>query len=380
MEELTYLAPCHFGLESVLAGELKRMGAGEVRAENGRVLFSGDYHLLARANLCLRTAERVMILLGSFPARSFEELFQGVKALPLEDFIGRKDAFPVKGWALNSQLHSVPDCQSIIKKAAGERLKQHYRQDWFSETGPARQIRFSILKDVATVMLDTSGAGLHKRGYRAHSNEAPIRETLAAGIVDLARVRDFSRVRDPFCGSGTFLIEAALHALRIPPGLRRRFAAQDWGLFPESVWREERARGMEGIRRDAEFSAQGSDIDPACVALTLENARKAGVANRLSVRVRDIKQFQARENTITFANPPYGERLLEKQQAERIYRTMGKVFLPEPGAGYYIISPDHAFEAAFGRKADKRRKLYNGMMKCQLFQYFRGGAASRTKG
>ena len=233
------------------------------------------------------------------------------------------------------------------------------------------QLRFSILKDTVTVMLDTSGAGLHKRGYRAHSNEAPIKETLAAGIVDLARVRDFSQVRDPFCGSGTFLIEAALHALRIPPCLRRKFAAQEWGLFPESIWREERARGMEGIRRDAGFFAQGSDIDPACVSLTLENAKKAGVAKRLSVRIRDIKQFQARENTITFANPPYGERLLEKQQAERIYRTMGKVFLPADRAGYYIISPDETFESVFGRKADKRRKLYNGMMKCQLFQYFR---------
>jgi putative N6-adenine-specific DNA methylase len=371
METLTYLAPCHFGLESVLSGELKRMGAEQVKADNGKVEFSGDFSILARANIELRTAERVMIKLGTFRAESFEDLFQGVKSIPLEDFIGKRDAFPVKGWSLNSKLHSIPDCQSIIKKAAVERLKSHYRQEWFSETGPVHQIRFSILKDEVTIMLDTSGVGLHKRGYRVKSNDAPIKETLAAGIIDLARVKPDSRVCDPFCGSGTFLIEAAMKALQIPPGLRRKFAAQDWGLFDESVWRQERARGLDRIRKDAAFSAVGSDLDPSCVALTKENAKKAGVLAKLSVRVMDVKQFRAEENLITFANPPYGERMLERKQAEQIYQTLGKVFRRMEGSSYSIISPHENFEKLFGKTADKRRKVYNGMMKCQVYQYFK---------
>ncbi len=371
MTQLTYIAPCHFGLESVLAGELKRMDAQNVRADNGKVEFSGDYHLLARANICLRTAERVLIKLGSFHAETFEELFQGIKGLPLEDFIGKKDAFPVKGWSLNSKLHSIPDCQAIVKKAAVERLKACYGQEWFSETGPLHQLQFSILKDEVTCMLDTSGAGLHKRGYRQNSNDAPIKETLAAGIIDFARVKDYSKVQDPFCGSGTFLIEAATKALNIPPCLRRKFAAQSWGLFPESVWREERSRGLDLIKRDAEFFAYGCDLDKNAVELTKANAKKAGVLGRLSVITRDVRDFESHENRITFANPPYGERMLEKQQAEEIYKMMGRVFRRQEGNSYYIISPHENFERIFGRSADKRRKLYNGMLKCQLYMYFK---------
>lgn len=370
MSNYHFVAPCLFGLEGILAGELRRMGADNVQADNGKVEFSGDEYLLARANLGLRTAERVLIKLGSFPAYSFEDLFQGVKALPLEDFIGKKDAFPVKGWSLNSVLHSIPDCQAIIKKAAVERLKAHYHQEWFVETGPVHQLQFSILKDQVTLMLDTSGPGLHKRGYRQKSNEAPLKETLAAGIIDLARVKGYSRVCDPFCGSGTFLIEAATKALNIPPCIRRKFAAQDWGLFPEQVWQDERARGLSLIRKDAEFEGFGSDIDPAAVELTRQNAKKAGVISRLRVDVQDIRQFAAQEKLITFANPPYGERMLEKRDAEAIYRTMGKVFRPMEGSSYLIITPHEEFERIYGRRANKRRKLYNGMIKCQVYLYF----------
>lgn len=370
MPKLTYIAPCHFGLESVLAGELKRMGAEDVQSENGKVEFSGDYNMLARANICLRSAERVLIKLGSFTALSFEDLFQGVKAIPLEDFIGKKDAFPVKGWSLNSQLHSIPDCQSIVKKAAVERLKAHYKQDWFTETGSMHQLQFSILKDVVTILLDTSGAGLHKRGYRQNANEAPIKETLAAGIIDLARVKDYSKICDPFCGSGTFIIEAATKALNIPPCLRRKFVSQDWGLFDEQVWKDERTRGLDGIKKDTEFFAYGSDLDKNMVELTKENAKKAGVFQKVSITTADVKDFVAQEKLITFANPPYGERLLDKQEAERIYHTMGKVFTMLPQSSYYIISPHEDFERIFGRHANKRRKLYNGMLKCQVFQYF----------
>lgn len=371
MVKLTYVSPCLFGLESILAGELKRMGAEDVKADNGKVEFSGDFHMMVRANLGLRTAERVLIKLGSFQACNFEELFQGVKAIPLEDFIGKKDAFPVKGWSLNSTLHSIPDCQSIIKKAAVERLKAHYGQEWFSETGPVHQIQFSILKDEVSIMLDTSGVGLHKRGYRQNANEAPLKETLAAGIIDLARVKGNSIVCDPFCGSGTFLIEAATKALNIPPCIRRKFVSQDWGLFDETIWREERARGLELIRKDAPFFGYGSDIDPKAVELTRVNAKKAGVLARVSIQTQDIKQFAAKENMIVFSNPPYGERMLEKKQAEQIYQMMGKVFQKLPNSSYYIISPHEQFEKLFGRKADKRRKLYNGMIKCQVFQYFK---------
>lgn len=371
MTTLTYQAPCHFGLESILAGELQRLGAENVRAENGKVIFEGGFELMARANICLRTAERVLIQLAVFPATTFEELFQGVKQIPLEDFIGKKDAFPVKGWSLNSQLESVPSCQSIIKKAAVERLKEHYGVEWFVETGPLHQLQFSIHKNEVTILLDTSGAGLHKRGYRANANEAPIKETLAAGIVDLARVKHFSTVSDPFCGSGTLLIEAATKALNIPPCIRRKFTAQDWGLFPAGIWQDERARGLEGVHKDAEFYGYGSDLDPQAIELTKANAQKAGVLSRLSIQRADIKKFRSEEGKTVLCNPPYGERMLEKKQAEELYQMMGKRFLALPKASYYIISPHPEFEKLFGRRADKRRKLYNGMIQCQVFQYFK---------
>ncbi len=370
MNKLKYLCPCLFGLESVLSGEIKRLGGEDVQVSDGKVTFYGDFSLLARANLNLRTAERVLVVLGHFAVQSFEDLFQGVKALPLENFIGEKDRFPVKGWSLNSKLASVPDCQAIIKKAAVERLKEKYGISWFEESGSLFQIQFSILKNEATVMLDTTGAGLHKRGYRRDSNEAPIKETLAAGIIDLARVRPDSIFYDPFCGSGTFLIEAAAKALNIAPGINRRFAAEKWPLIPPEIWQEERTRCFDQVRRDASFIAYGSDIDPACVSLTEENARKAGVGSRIRLKRADIKEFSLQsEGGIVVCNPPYGERLLDVKQAEELYHVMGERFV-KGRANYYIISPHENFERIFGRPATKRRKLYNGMIRCQLFLYF----------
>ena len=372
MNDLTFAAPCHFGLESVLAGELRRLDAENVSAADGRVSFSGDFSMLARANLCLRTAERVLILLGEFEARSFAELFDRTRELPFEDFIGRQDAFPVKGHSNKSQLHSVPDCQSIIKKAAVERLREKYGVGWFEETGPVHQIQFQILKDRVSVFLDTSGPGLHKRGYRRNSTEAPITETLAAGILDVAGVRRDSILYDPFCGSGTFLIEGALKAMNIPAGITRRFAAQSWGCIPAAVWQQERARGLDLVRRDAKFAAYGSDLDLAAVELALDNAHKAGVAQRIRIRTRDIREFKTvTDSGIVVTNPPYGERLLDQQAARELYRVMGQVFRGREGFSYAVISPDEEFEKNFGRRADKRRKLYNGMMKCQLFMYSR---------
>lgn len=373
MERYYYLAPCHFGLESVLAGELRRMGAEDVQVSDGKVRFSGSLLLLARANLCLRTAERVFLLLGEFPANTFEELFEGTKALPWEDWIGSLDAFPVKGYAINSKLHSVPDCQSIVKKAVVERLKSHYHEHWFQETGAIHRVQFAVYKNQASLLLDTSGEGLHKRGYRKNANLAPIRETLAAGILDLARVKHYSTVYDPFCGSGTFLIESALRAANIPSGIHRKFAAEDWAQIPAEIWRQEREKGLDEIRKEIEFHGFGSDIDPQVISLCVANAKKAGVSSYLSFAQRGIEQFNpATQGGIVLCNPPYGERMLERTEAETIYQQMGKVMRPQQGFFYYIITPHERFERYFGRKADKKRKLYNGMMKCQLYQYFKG--------
>lgn len=362
--------PCHFGLERTLHFEISKIGATDITVQDGRVLFRGDFMTLAKANLCLSTAERVLIQLGEFSAYNFEELFQGVKKLPLENWIGKDDAFPVKGHALDSKLHSVPDCQSIIKKAAVERLKQHYHTSWFTESGAVHQIQFSIRKNIATIYLDTSGIGLHKRGYRRNANAAPIKETLAAGIVDLARVRSDSVVCDPFCGSGTFLIEATLKALHIAPGLNRHFAAEKWDCIPQNVWKEARMEAINSIRRDATFTAYGFDCDPSAIALAEENARKAGAKPRIHLQQRDIADFTPIADSITICNPPYGERLLDVRQAESLYRIMGEVFPANKENPCYVISPDKEFETFFGKDAMKRRKLYNGMIPCQLFMYY----------
>lgn len=372
MTKFNLIAPCIFGVEGILADELRRIGAEDVNAENGRVLFSGDASMIACANINSRFAERIMLNLGSFKAMTFTELFDGVKAIPLEDYISVKDAFPVKGWSLNSRLHSIPDCQSIIKKACVERLKSVYKTNWFEETGPVHQIQFSIMKDQVTVMLDTTGHGLHKRGYRAASNAAPIKETLAAAMCDLARIYPDTRIYDPFCGSGTILIEAALMAKKQAPGLRQHFAAERFSFVPESVWREQRSAAMDRILPNIEFEAHGYDIDPECVKLTLENAKKAGVERYVTAEVRDICDFKLPEGrTLVITNPPYGERLLDIKAAEKLYGVMGKVFVREPGKKYYVISPHDEFEKFFGTKPDKKRKLYNGMIKCDLNMYFK---------
>ena len=369
-DKLRLCCPCHFGLESVLKYEITKIGGTDLTVTDGKISVTGDENILARANLCLSTAERVLIELIEFRAESFEELFQGVRSVELERFIGIDDAFPVKGYSLDSALHSVPDCQSIVKKAAVERLKSKYGVEWFSESGATVQIKFSILKNVVTLYLDSSGVGLHKRGYRRNSNAAPIKETLAAGIIDLARVRPDSIVCDPFCGSGTLLIEAAMKALKIPVGINRRFAAEKWGSIPSSVWQEERKRAIDGVDRSAEFRAIGFDIDDAAVALTLDNAHKAGIKSRIKVEQADIDKFVQPENSIVICNPPYGERLLELREAEDIYRRMGRVLGKGGNRQSYIISPHEQFEQFFGSDAKKRRKLYNGMIKCQLYMYF----------
>lgn len=372
MEKIKLAAPCLFGIEGIAADEFRRMGFEDVSAENGRVLLSGDFNMLARANICSRFAERINIVIGEFKAVTFTELFEGVKSLCWENYIGVDDAFPVNGWSIDSQLFSIPDCQSIIKKAIVERLKTKYPVNHFSETGPEIRIRFSIHKNNVTMMIDTSGDGLHKRGYRRNSNDAPLKETLAAAMCDLARIYPDTQMYDPFCGSGTLLIEAALMATKTAPGLRRFFAAERYGFIPEKVWREEQTRAQDLIIHNVDFRAQGFDIDKNSVELTLQNAKKAGVAKYVSAAIGDVRNFIPPEHRcLTVTNPPYGERLLDIKAAEELYSVMGKRFLTGHGRKYYIISPHDEFERFFGRTADKRRKLYNGMLKCQLYMYFK---------
>ena len=372
MNNIKLVAPCLFGVEKIAADEFRRMGFENITTENGRVLLEGEANMLARANICSRFAERILINVGEFSAVTFTELFDGVKSLPWEDFIGKDDAFPVNGWSINSQLFSIPDCQSIIKKAIVERLKLKYKISYFEETGTEYKIRFSIHKNVVTMMIDTSGDGLHKRGYRRTSNDAPLKETLAASMCDLARIYPDTKIFDPFCGSGTILIESALMATKTAPGLRRFFAAERFGFLDQKIWQSERMRAQDLIIKNVDFRAQGFDIDPNCVELTLANAKKAGVEKYVKAAVGDVRNFSTpKERCITVTNPPYGERLLDVKAAEELYKTMGERFASGDGQKYYVISPHDEFEKFFGKEADKRRKLYNGMIKCQLFMYFK---------
>ena len=367
-----FVVPCLLGLEGLIAEELRVMGAQNVRAENGRVFFEGDFPLLARANIRSRFAERIQIVIGQFQARTFEELFQGTKGLPWEDWLDRRDAFPVKGYSLNSALFSVSDCQAIIKKAVVERLKTKYKLEWFEETGSIHQIQFSLMKDQVLLVLDTSGAGLHKRGYRLQAGGAPLKETLSAALCQISRLRPWHTLHDPLCGSGTILIEGALMARNIAPGVNRNFAAERWAQIPREFWQSERelARGLASPA--PEFRAFGSDADGEALKLARENAARAGVADCIEFKQADVKDFShPTANGTLITNPPYGERLGDQRQAGELIAQMGRVFMPRKGWSYTVISPAEEFERQFGRRADARRKLYNGMMKCQAYMYFR---------
>lgn len=368
--EFTLVAPCFFGTESTLSFEVRRLGAQNVQVTDGRVAFSGGPEMIAAANLNLRTAERVLLLLKTFPASTFDELFDGVNAIPWEELIPVDAQFPVKGSSLSSQLSSVPACQSIVKKAVVKRLQAGHKTAILPETGALYKIRFAIRKNVVEVMLDTSGDGLHKRGYRRNATLAPIKETLAAAIADLGRVRRDSLVQDPFCGSGTLVIEAAQKALNIAPGLRRRFAAEQFDFVPAAVWREQRQKALDETKLDAAFEGIGYDIDPAAVALASANAKLAGVGERCRFEVADVKDFTAAQNAIVLTNPPYGERLGDAAEAAGLARTLGQVWQRHPGQGLYAITADAEFETHFGKKAVRRRKIYNGMIPCQLYMYF----------
>ena len=367
---MTLTVPCLFGLESLVADEMKRLGLREVRAENGRVHCLGSEADIPRLNLNLRCGARVLMELGSFPAATFDELFEGVRALPWEDYIPREGEFPVKGYTLNSILHSVPACQAIVKKASAKRLGQSYGVETLPETGSRYQIQFSIIKDVATLYLDTSGDGLYKRGYRARNMGAPLRETLAAALVTLSRYRGRDPFCDPFCGSGTIPIEAALIAKNRAPGLDRSFSAQRWKTLPSRLWTDAAQEAM-----DREFHGSydiwGGDIDPAAVDLARHNAELAGVDDCVRFEVADAAAFRREsEYGQLVTNPPYGERLMERSEAEALYRVFGKALLTLPPKWRVVVLSSHTeFERSFGRPAVKKRKLYNGMIKCDAFFY-----------
>ena len=369
MENLQFVAPCLFGLEGLAGDELRRLNMENVRVEDRRVLFSGSTTDLARANICLRTAERVMVVLAEFEAKSFEELFQGVYRTELENFIPKDGQFPVKGHCLNSQLMSVSDCQAIIKKAASRRLGEKYGVSWLPETGIKFQLHFTILNDRVTLSLDTSGQGLHKRGYRAIGNDAPLHETLAAGMIQLARYRGKEFFWDPFCGSGTIPIEAALIAKNRAPGLSRQFAAEEYPWVDAAVWQQAKQEA-----KDKEFSGNyrilGSDNDPKCVSLAMANARKAGVSDCITFKDGDAtKMSLPAENGILVCNPPYGERMLEQQSAQRLYAALGRHLKFANDWKKFIITSEPEFEHYFGRRADKKRKFYNGKIKCDYYMF-----------
>ena len=366
---MQFIVPCLFGLEGLAGDELRRLNMENVRVEDRRVLFTGSEADLAKANICLRTGERVMIVLAQFTAKSFEELFQGVYHAQLERFIPKDGQFPVKGHCLNSQLMSVSDCQSIIKKAASRRLGEKYGVSWLQETGIKFQLHFTILNDQVTLSLDTSGAGLHKRGYRAVSNDAPLHETLAAGMIQLARYRGKEYFWDPFCGSGTIPIEAALIAKNRAPGLNRRFAAEEYPWMPKEAWEQARQEA-----KDREFKGDyrilGSDNDPACVSLAMANARKAGVADVIQFRDGDAtKMSLPAESGLIVCNPPYGERMMEQQSAQRLYAALGRHLKFANDWKKFVITSEPEFEHYFGCRADKKRKFYNGKIKCDYYMF-----------
>ena len=369
--KLQLVATCLFGLEHLLGEEIDALGYERISTIDGRVTFLGDEQAIALSNVFFRYAERVLIKVGSFEARSFTELFDGVYDLPWDNFIGKLDAFPVKGHSIKSDLHSIPDCQAIIKKAIVKKLSSIYGISLFPEERVKYQIEFFILNNEATIMIDTSGTPLHKRGYRRESNDAPIRETLAAAIAKTSRPREDVLLWDPMCGSGTIAIEAAMLMNNIAPGKSRGFAAESFPFIKKSLWKDAREEAIENEIKSG-FEVFASDIDPACVELTRKNAKLAGVADTVTSFVCNALDIEAPGRRATIVtNPPYGERLMSVSDVEQLYRKMGKHFRSLEPWQTYIITSHKGFENFYGRRADKVKKLYNGMIPCYLYQFFK---------
>ena len=370
---LKLVATCLFGLEKQLGEEIDALGLKRLDTMDGRVTFLGELCDIPRANINLRLAERVYILVGSYPATSFTELFDGAAALPWEDYIGKYDEFPVKGHAIKSKLFSVPDCQAIVKKALVDRLSKKYNVSWFTEnSGVKYQIEFFIFKDIANLMIETSGAPLHKRGYRTEAGIAPIRETLAAAIALTSRPREDTLFWDPFCGSGTIAIEAAMIATNRAPGLLREFSGEKFPMLPKKLWENAREEAKAKIITDSKFEAYASDIDDGVLDVAYENALRAGVEESLNIfnaDARKIEKLDRRGSVV--CNPPYGERLMSEREVAELYAEIGKAFEKLYPWQVYVITSCENFERLYGRRADKVKRLYNGMIPCNLYQFFK---------
>ena len=371
MEQVTLIATAAFGLEAVVAREIQALGYGDTRVENGRVTFTGDLMALCRANLWLRCADRVLLKLGEFPATSFEELFEGTKALDWPLWLPPDATFPVQGKAVKSQLKSVPDCQAIVKKAVVEKMKERYHQSWFAENGPRYKIEVALLKDRVTLTLDASGQGLHKRGYRQLSGAAPLKETLAAAMVNLSRWQPERALIDPMCGTGTIPIEAALLGLNQAPGMQRSFDAENWPNLPRQLWLLARQEAADLLQRERRLTIRGSDIDRKAVAMARSHAARAGLENQIHWQQAPLAELRTRQkNGCLISNPPYGERLEDLAKVKRLYLELGEVYRSLEAWSCYILTSHKDFERSIGRKADKKRKLYNGRIQCDFYQFF----------
>ncbi|KAF0194231.1 MAG: putative N6-adenine-specific DNA methylase [Bacillota bacterium] len=365
------IATATFGLESVVADEVKKLGYEGVKIENGKVTYRADALGICRSNLWLRTADRVRLKVGEFHVETFDNLFEQTKALPWEQYLPEDANFPVDGKSIKSKLFSVSDCQALVKKAIVERLKQKYQVNWFEETGPRYTIEVALLNDIATLTIDTSGPGLHKRGYRLHAVGAPIKETLAAALIYLSKWYPDTPLVDPCCGSGTIPIEAAMIGLNIAPGFKREFVSEQWPLIPEQLWYHARQETHDLVQFDRKLEIVGSDHDPRAVHAAKHNAIVAGVGDYTHFQVQSLTTLSSeREYGKIICNPPYGERLGEREQVENLYQEMGTVFSKMDTWSYYVITSHPGFERLFGTRASKKRKLYNGDVKVDYFQYF----------
>ncbi len=372
MKTYELVVPCHFGMEAVTKREIYDLGYEITRVEDGRITFEGDAEAICRANVFLRSAERVLLLVGRFKATTFEELFQGIKALPWEEYIPQDGKFWVKkASSIKSKLFSPSDIQSIAKKAMVERLKGVYHTDWFKEDGAEYPIRIFLLKDEVTVALDTSGDSLHKRGYRLATSKAPITETLAAALIMLTPWRKDRILVDPFCGSGTFPIEAAMMAANIAPGMNREFTAESWtNIIPKQLWYDTVQEAQDMVDTDITVDIQGYDLDAEVVKAARENAKRAGVDHLIHFQQRDVaKLSHPKKYGFIITNPPYGERLEEKADLPELYTTIGDVYKNLDAWSMYMITSYEDAERYVGRKADKNRKIYNGMIKTYFYQF-----------
>ncbi len=370
MDKFEIIIPCLFGFEAIVAKELKWLGYETTHIEDGKVTFLGDYEAITRANIWIRSGERVLIKIGEFTALTFDELFEKTKALDWSLWLNPDSAFPVKGFCLKSTLASMRDCQAIIKKAVATSLTNKYGISWFEETGSTYQIQFSVMKDRVTLMIDTSGDGLHKRGYRRISNAAPLKETIAASMVMLSFWKFEYPLLDPFCGSGTIPIEAAMFKRNIAPGISRHFLSENFSQIPNSLWAKAREEAEDKIR-NTPLEILASDIDKDVLEVAHENAKIAKVSDCITFSHQDATKITSnKEYGSIICNPPYGERLSDAESCYELYKNIGKSFASLPDWSYYILASDENFEEHFGKKADKRRKIYNGMIKCNIFQYY----------